>query len=127
MPDISGERAATSEETREKFERLLNEVPEQGHYVLVLYVTGSTPKSVQAISAVRSLCEKYLSGHYDLEVVDIYQAPERLAGDQIIAAPTLLKREPLPALRLVGNLGDSERVLMGLNLKPQPEIKWVEV
>jgi len=127
MPDISGERASNSEETRQEFERLLGEAPGQGHYVLVLFVTGSTSKSAQAIASVRSLCEEHLTGHYELEVVDIYQSPERLAGDQIIAAPTLLKREPFPVQRLVGNLGDQERVLIGLNLKPQHNINWLEI
>jgi len=118
-----------SEQTRLEFERLLNGTPAQEHYVLVLFVTGTTPKSSQAISVVRTLCEKHLAGRYELEVVDIYQSPGRLAGDQILAAPTLLKKEPFPAMRLVGNLDDSERVLIGLNLKnPAPNnINWLEV
>lgn len=119
--------SSASDQTREEFERLLNANPEQSHYVLVLYVTGSTSRSAQAISSVRSLCEEHLTGRYELEVVDIYQSPERLAGDQIIAAPTLVKKEPFPAQRLVGNLGDPERVLIGLNLKTQPGINWLEL
>lgn len=112
-----GESLSPSDEARLEFDRLLDASPAQEHYVLVLYVTGTTPKSAQAISVVRTLCEKYLAGRYELEVVDIYQSPDRLAADQILAAPTLLKKKPDPTLRLVGNLDNSERVLVGLNLK----------
>jgi circadian clock protein KaiB len=123
------ESLSPSDETRLEFERMLSGVPVQEHYVLVLFVTGNTPKSAQAISVVRSLCEKHLAGRYELEVVDIYQSPGRLAADQILAAPTLLKKEPFPAQRLVGNLADSERVLIGLNLKTPAanNINWLEV
>lgn len=131
MTDSSkqGDSQSPSDETRLEFERLLSGAPSQDHYVLVLFVTGSTPKSLQAISVIRSLCEKYLANRYELEVVDIYQSPGRLAGDQILAAPTLLKKEPFPTQRLVGNLDNSERVLIGLNLKsPSVEnINWLEV
>ncbi len=118
-----------SDQTRLEFERLLNGAPAQAHYVLVLYVTGNTTKSTQAISVVRSLCEQHLPGRYELDVVDIYQSPARLAADQIVAAPTLLKKEPYPAQRLVGNLDNRERVLIGLNLKTPatPDINWLEV
>jgi len=124
-----GDLQSSSEETRLEFERMLSAAPSQDHYVLVLFVTGSTPKSLQAISVIRSLCEKYLADRYELEVVDIYQSPGRLAADQILAAPTLLKKEPFPAQRLVGNLDNSERVLIGLNLKTPAadNINWLEV
>ncbi len=88
-------------------------------YQLSLYVTGSTPKSAQAILTITQLCEQYLSGHYDLEVVDIYQQPERARLEQIIAAPTLVKKLPLPLRRLIGNLSNRERVLGGLDLGPR--------
>jgi len=91
---------------------------ETPHYQLSLYVTGSTPKSAQAILAITQVCEQYLSGHYDLEVVDIYQQPERARLEQIIAAPTLVKKVPLPLRRLIGNLSNLERVLGGLDLAP---------
>lgn len=118
MTDASpyGDSPSPSDETRLEFDRLLSGAPVQERYVLVLFVTGSTLKSAQAISVIRSLCEKHLAGRYELEVVDIYQSPGRLAEDQILAAPTLLKKEPLPVQRLVGNLDNSERVLIGLNL-----------
>ncbi|MDB6078768.1 MAG: KaiB domain protein [Akkermansiaceae bacterium] len=116
-----------SEQTRAEFERLLSAEPEIQHYVLVLFVTGNTLRSSQAVANVRSLCERHLAGRYELEVVDIYQNPARLAENQIVAAPTLLKMEPVPPLRLVGNLADPERVLLGLNLKHRPEINWIPV
>jgi circadian clock protein KaiB len=112
-----GDSPSPSDETRLEFDRLLAGAPVQDHYVLILFVTGSTLRSVQAISVIRSLCEKHLAGRYELEVVDIYQSPDRLAEEQILAAPTLLKKAPLPVQRLIGNLDDSERVLIGLNLK----------
>jgi circadian clock protein KaiB len=86
-------------------------------YVLRLYVTGQTPRSVKSIENLRALCDKYLPGQFDLEVVDIYQQPAMAAAGQIIAAPTLIKSMPLPLRRLVGDFSDKERVILGLNLK----------
>lgn len=116
-----------SDQTRAEFERLLSAEPETQHHVLVLFVTGNTLRSSQAVANIRALCEEHLAGRYELEVVDIYQNPERLAANQIIAAPTLLKVEPVPPQRLVGNLADPDRVLFGLNLKHRPEINWIPV
>lgn len=116
-----------SDETRLEFEKFLDQAPARDHYVLALYVTGNTSRSAQAVSNIRRLCEEHLTGRYELEVIDIYQNPGRLAGDQIVAAPTLVKREPFPAQRLVGNLDDSERVMIGLNLKSEQTINWLEV
>jgi circadian clock protein KaiB len=90
---------------------------ERPRYVLRLYVTGQTPRSVQSVENLRRLCEKYLKGQYDLEVVDIYQQPALAAEGQIIAAPTLIKTMPLPLRRLVGDFSDKERVVLGLDLK----------
>lgn len=90
----------------------------QGHYVLRLYVTGSTPKSLLAVERIKSLCEQHLKGRYDLEVVDLYQHPEQAAAAQVIAAPTLVKELPLPLRRLIGDLSDPNRVLAALDLKP---------
>ena len=88
------------------------------HYVLRLYVTGSTPRSTRAIQNIRALCEEHLSGRYDLEVIDIYQQPVLAQGEQIIAAPTLIKKLPHPLRKVIGDLSNSERVLMGLDLRP---------
>jgi circadian clock protein KaiB len=88
-------------------------------YVLRLFVTGSTPRSARSIFNIRKVCEERLLGRYKLEVVDIYQQPELARQEQIIAAPTLIKELPAPLRKLVGDLSDQERVLMGLDLKPQ--------
>jgi circadian clock protein KaiB len=85
-------------------------------YVLRLYVTGSTPRSLRAIAAVRRLCEEHLHGHYDLEVIDLYQQLQLAEGEQIIVAPTLIKTLPLPLRRITGDMSQSERVLVGLDL-----------
>jgi circadian clock protein KaiB len=112
-----------------EFDRLLSGSPDEAFYRMTLFVTGHTAKSILAVATVRTLCESHLSGRYELEVVDIYQSPERLAGDQIVAAPTLFKREPVPQQKLVGNLHDPERVLMALNLGSQTktDINWAEL
>jgi len=86
-------------------------------YVLRLYVTGMTPRSTEAIAAIKSICEEHLQGRYDLEVIDIYQHPEMAKQEQIIAAPTLVKQLPEPLRRLIGNLADADRVLAGLDLR----------
>jgi circadian clock protein KaiB len=88
-------------------------------YCMRLYVTGTTPKSVRAIANVKRLCETYLKGRYQLEVIDIYQQPALAKGEQIIAAPTLIKRLPLPLRRFIGDMTNSERILLGLNLCPE--------
>ena len=88
-------------------------------YVLRLYVTGMTPKSTQAIANVQTLCKKYLKGYYELEVIDIYQQPKLAKGEQIIATPTLIKKLPLPLRKLIGDMSDTERFLVGIDLKPK--------
>ncbi len=88
-------------------------------YVLKLYVAGITPRSEAAIRAVTETCEKHLKGRYELEVVDIYQQPTLAKGEQIIAAPTLIKKLPLPLRRLIGSMANEEKLLVGLDLRPQ--------
>ena len=90
-------------------------------YVLRLYVTGTTPRSTKAIQNIRALCEEYLRGRYDLEVIDIYQQPVLARGEQIIAAPTLIKKLPAPLRKVVGDLSNTDRVLMGLDLRPSTD------
>ena len=92
---------------------------DRAKYVLRLYVTGMTPKSTQAIVNVQKLCEKHLAGRYELKVIDIYQQPKLAKGEQIIATPTLIKKLPLPLRRLIGDMSDMERVLIGIDLKPK--------
>jgi circadian clock protein KaiB len=86
-------------------------------YLLKLYVTGTTPQSVKAISNIKQICEEHLKGRYDLEVIDLYQQPGLAKGEQIIAAPTLIKKLPLPLRRIIGDMSGTERVLVGLDLR----------
>jgi circadian clock protein KaiB len=90
---------------------------EKANYVLRLYVTGQTPRSLQSIDNLQRLCEKHLPGRFSLEVIDIYQQPALAAEGQIIAAPTLIKAMPLPLRRLVGDFSDANRVVLGLDLQ----------
>ena len=91
--------------------------PSTERYVLRLYVTGMTPRSTRAVENVRTICEEHLHGRYDLEVIDIYQQPTLAKGEQIVAAPTLIKKLPLPLRRVIGDLSSTERVLLGLDLR----------
>jgi circadian clock protein KaiB len=94
--------------------------PGAAFYELRLYVAGMTPRSARAIANIKEICAEYLKGHYDLKVFDIYQQPVLTAGEQIIAVPTLIKKLPLPLRRIIGDLSNRERVLVGLDLKPKP-------
>ena len=92
--------------------------PEQkDRYVLRLYITGMTRRSMQAVANLKAVCEEYLIGRYDLEVIDIYQQPLLAKGDQIVATPTLIKKLPVPVRRMVGDLSQQERVLVGLDIR----------
>jgi len=86
----------------------------QGRYLLRLFTTGTTPRSTRAIKNLCEICETNLKGRYDLEVVDIYQEPGRATESDIIAAPTLIKEQPLPVRRIVGDLSDRPKVLLNL-------------
>ena len=92
------------------------------HYVLRLFITGTTSRSSRAIANLRRVCEQRLHGEYDLEVVDIYQHPEAAQQYQIVAAPTLVKMLPLPLRRIIGDLANEERVLAGLDLSPKATV-----
>lgn len=89
----------------------------QARYVLRLYVTGTTPNASRAIANIRKICEEHLQGRYDLEVIDISQRPTLAQGEQIIAAPTLIKKLPLPLRRFIGDMSQTERILLGLDLR----------
>jgi circadian clock protein KaiB len=109
----------TGRNIRSTFERAAESI-DTGRYVLKLYVTGNTARSTQAVENLRAICDEYLEGRYDLEVIDIYQQPALLAGEQIVAAPTLVKRFPLPVRRLVGDMSNRRRVIVGLDLVRHP-------
>lgn len=87
-------------------------------YVLRLYITGTSPNSVRAIRNIREICEQYLSGRYSLEIIDIYQETDRAREDQIIALPLLIRRAPLPVMRLIGDMSETNKVLRGLGIQP---------
>jgi circadian clock protein KaiB len=98
----------------------LADKPDDSHYILRLYVTGMTDYSQRAIASIKQICEAHLSGRYELQVVDLSKHPTLAKDEQIIAAPTLIKKLPLPLRRLVGDLSDKERVLLGLDLRTRP-------
>jgi len=93
--------------------------PKSKEYVLRLYVAGTTSKSIRAVANIKQICESSLKNRYDLEVIDIYQQPVLVKGEQIIAAPTLVKKLPLPLRKFIGDMSDTERILVGLDLKPR--------
>ncbi len=86
------------------------------HYVLRLYVTGTTGRSVHAIQNVKRVCDEHLAGRYDLEIVDVYKNLPLARADDIVAAPTLVKRRPQPPRRLIGDMSDEVRLLAGLDI-----------
>lgn len=90
---------------------------DNARYVLRLYVTGTTRNSARAIVNIRKICEEHLQGRYELEIVDISLHPALAEGEQIIAAPTLIKLLPLPLRRFIGDMSQTERVLLGLDLR----------
>ena len=106
--------------TKQALEAAAQKAKEQ-KYVLRLYVAGVTPRSEQAIRTVTAICEEHLAGRYELEVIDIYQQPTLAKGEQIIAAPTLIKKLPQPLRRFIGNLANKEKILVGLDLQPKKE------
>ena len=85
---------------------------------LRLYIAGQTPKSVAAFANLKRLCEEHLSGRYKIEVIDLLENPQLAAGDQIVAIPTLVRKLPEPLRRIVGDLSNTERTLVGLQLRP---------
>jgi len=88
-----------------------------GTYRLRLYVAGQTPRSVGAFINLKRICEEHLEGRYELEIIDLLLKPQLAAGDQILAIPTLVRRLPEPVKKIIGNLSNTERVLVGLDLR----------
>jgi circadian clock protein KaiB len=96
------------------------QVPDQG-YNLRLYVAGQTPKSIAAIANLRKLCDQYLAGRYSIDIVDLMRDPELAQAHQIIAVPTLIRELPEPIRRIIGDLSNTQRVLLGLDIDPNTE------
>jgi len=86
-------------------------------YVLRLYVAGQTPKSVLAFTNLKQICEDHLQGRYEIEIIDLLENPQLARGDQILAVPTLVRRLPEPIKKIIGDLSNTERVLVGLDLQ----------
>lgn len=89
------------------------------NYMLRLYIAGQTPKSVAAFANLKKICEEHLAGRYKLQVIDLLINPHLAGGDQILAIPTLVRRLPMPVRKVIGDLSNTERVLIGLDLLPQ--------
>ena len=102
----------------EEFEKALREESNE-KYILRLYVTGMTPKSIKAIENIRKICDENLKGRCELEVIDIYQQPDYAKTEQIIAAPTLIKKLPLPLRKFIGDMSNKDRILIGLDIVPK--------
>ncbi len=92
--------------------------PSNEVWELRLYVAGVTPKSVEAFANLKKICEEHLAGKYHIEVIDLLENPRLARGDQILAIPTLVRKLPPPIKKIIGDLSDTERVIVGLNLKP---------
>lgn len=100
---------------------LEDQAPREAEYVLRLYVAGQSARSVNAIANLKRVCEEHLRGRYAIEVIDLLERPQLARGDQILAVPTLVLRLPEPVRRIVGDLSNTERVLVGLDLRrPSP-------
>ena len=104
----------------------MNEMPrasapsgDSEYWELRLYVAGQTDKSIRAVNNLTRLCKEHLEGRYSIEVIDLLQRPQLAAGDQILAAPTLVRRLPEPIKKIIGDLSSEERVLVGLDIRPQ--------
>jgi circadian clock protein KaiB len=90
------------------------------HWILRLYVAGQTPRSLAAFANLKRLCEDHLANRYSIEVIDLMKEPQLAQGDQIIAIPTLVRKLPVPVKRVIGDLSNVERVMVGMDLKPAP-------
>lgn len=88
-------------------------------YELRLYVAGQTPKSLAAFANLKKICEEHLSGQYEIEVIDLLKHPQLASGDQILAIPTLVRKLPQPIKKIIGDLSNTERVLVGLDIREQ--------
>ena len=97
----------------------LTSQPELGQWNLRLYVAGQTPRSLSAFKNLKEICEEYLKGKYHIEVVDLMENPTLARGDQILAVPTLVRKLPQPIRKIIGDLSNTERVLVGLDIQPR--------
>ena len=112
------EKKTKAKSLTDDFELIMNKShKKKDKYILRLYITGTTSRSVLALRNLRKICEEYLEGKYDLEVIDLYQKPGLAKREQIIAAPTLIKELPLPFRRIIGDMSNRDKLLLGLDLR----------
>lgn len=118
--------AARKKTTRKSAKRTVepkaaaSEIPDHDSWKLRLYVAGQTPKSLTAFANLKRLCEEHLAGRYEIEVIDLVKKPQLARNDQILAIPTLVRKLPEPIKRIIGDLSNLERVMVGMDLKPIP-------
>lgn len=111
-------RKSVPQDSAAEFEKRSKETGKE-KYVLRLYVTGMTPRSKRAIQNIKKICEDHLKGRYHLEVIDIYREPTLAKGDQIVATPALIKKLPVPIRKFIGEMSETENILLGLDLHPR--------
>ncbi|MDG5813702.1 circadian clock KaiB family protein [Chitinispirillales bacterium ANBcel5] len=109
--------AKKKKSTTEEFEEAIKKGDHHSKFVLRLFVTGITPRSLEAIDQVRKLCEEHLHGRYELEIIDLYKQPNAARSDQVFAAPMLIKKLPLPVRKIVGDMTKEEKLLAGLDIE----------
>ncbi|SRR5579883_1833218 len=123
MNDVPPEGTEVPQEDTEdalaSFERAITGLDQPQHYCLRLYIAGATPHSIAALENLKAICETYLQGQYELEVIDVYQSAQTLQTDHVVAVPTLIKQLPLPLRQIIGDLSNTDQVLLGLNLIPK--------
>jgi circadian clock protein KaiB len=105
--------------TPERAPKERRKTQEQAEWDLRLYVAGQTSKSLQAFANLKRICEEHLAGNYRIEVIDLLKNPQLAKGDQILALPTLVRKLPEPVRKIIGDLSNTERVLVGLDLRPR--------
>ena len=123
-PDRKRSLKTKAHDATRVFEEALSHNPlRRAKYILRLYVTGSTGRSLRAVHNLKKICEEHLLNDYDLEVIDIYKDPEAARAEQIIAVPTLVKKLPEPIRRFVGDLSNTQKILVGLDLYKRHDLK----
>ena len=117
--NTSNKKAQDKQEKKDMLEEMEKKVMlnKESRYILTLYISGATNRSKTAVDNIKKICEENLKGRYELEIIDVFQQPEKLRSEQIIAVPTLVKKLPVPIRKFIGDLSDKDMVLVGLGLK----------
>lgn len=104
------------QQNKERFDPDMHSKKSTNEYVLRLFITGASPNSARALTNIKQLCEEHLKGRYHLEIIDVYQQADIAEKEQLIALPLLIKKQPLPEKRMIGDMSDTQKVLKGLGL-----------